>query len=57
MQSVIDQLQLKMISTILEMNDKFGRKLEDLRISVTDRCNFNVDIVCLKNCMVKHLSF
>tara|TARA_B100001287_G_scaffold74509_1_gene61864 strand:- start:1310 stop:2314 length:1005 start_codon:yes stop_codon:yes gene_type:complete len=22
------------------MNDKFGRKLEDLRISVTDRCNF-----------------
>ena len=29
-----------MISTILEMNDKFGRKLEDLRISVTDRCNF-----------------
>ena len=22
------------------MNDKFDRKLEDLRISVTDRCNF-----------------
>ena len=22
------------------MNDKFGRKLKDLRISVTDRCNF-----------------
>jgi len=24
----------------LKMNDKFGRKLKDLRISVTDRCNF-----------------
>ena len=22
------------------MNDKFGRELKDLRISVTDRCNF-----------------
>ena len=39
------------------MNDKFGRKLEDLRISVQTDVILGVDIVCPKNYMVKHLNF
>ena len=29
--------------------DKLQRPLKDLRISVTDRCNFRADIVCGRN--------
>lgn len=37
--------------------DKLGRPIRDLRISVTDRCNLDVIIVCRKKSLEMITSF
>ena len=36
----LDSCSLRRIMSVTDVNDEFGRPLKDLRISVTDRCNF-----------------
>ena len=36
----LDSCSLRHIMSVTDVNDEFGRPLKDLRISVTDRCNF-----------------
>ena len=36
----LDSCSLRRIMPVTDVNDEFGRPLKDLRISVTDRCNF-----------------
>ena len=40
-----------------QIKDKLGRPIRDIRLSVTDRCNFSVIIVCLKRYLEMILSF
>ena len=37
---------------VAQIKDKLGRPIRDLRISVTDRCNLDVTIACLKKSSV-----
>lgn len=42
---------------VAQITDKLGRPIRDLRLSVTDRCNFRCDYCMPKEYLVMTMSF